>query len=59
MLEIITQLLILHFCCVKMGYSTMTSAFIKLAMLVRVSEIEVLKVVLYTKASTLEIKSVP
>jgi hypothetical protein len=37
----------------------MTSAFIRLAMLVRVSEIKVLKVVLYTKASTLEIKSVP
>jgi hypothetical protein len=37
----------------------MTSAIIRLAMLVRVSEIKVLKVVLYTKSSTLEIKSVP
>jgi hypothetical protein len=37
----------------------MTSDFIRLEILVRVSEIKVLKVVLYTKASTLEIKLVP
>jgi hypothetical protein len=42
-----------------MRYSTMTSALIRLAMSVRVSKFKVLKVVLYTKASTLEIKSVP
>jgi hypothetical protein len=37
----------------------MTSALIRLAMLARVSEFKFLKVVLYTKPSTLEIKSVP
>jgi hypothetical protein len=37
----------------------MMSALIRLAMLVRVSEFKVLKVVLYIKASTLEIKSMP